>query len=117
MGHFGMPEGVGGVTFIREEGSVSAVLEGTGLKADEYSLLLVDAAGNPFPLCYTKNTSYTENGDGNIQQVTLTLDENEAVRGKMRDYLMVDTYPAARGESVLSKAGHPKGCCGEDLSR
>lgn len=102
-GDFGMPEGVGEVVFSREEGSVSALLEGTRLKAGEhvYSILLVDANGNPLPLYYTKNTSFTENADGTIQRVSLTIDQNETVSGEVKAYLMVDTYPVAQGELLF----------------
>jgi outer membrane protein assembly factor BamB len=63
-----------------------------------YSLFLVDAAsGAPFALYYTKRTTVEADADGNVRAVRVAWDKGE-VRGRVRAWLMVDTYPAASAE-------------------
>lgn len=99
-----MPAGAGRVTFTAGETSASAVIAGGTLRKGDhvYSLLLVDdASGKPLPLYYTKRTVVEAGGGGAVTRVTVSYDRGE-VRGKVRAYYLVDTYPAARGTATVS---------------
>jgi len=99
-----MPRGAGSVTFTAGETSASAAIAGGSLRKGDhvYSLLLVDdATGKPLPLYYTKRTAVEAGGDGAVTRVSVAYERGE-VRGKVRAYYMVDTYPAARGTVNVS---------------
>jgi len=93
-----MPEGVGSVKFTVLPDGVSAALEGSLLLKNEhvYGILLVDErTGSPIPLYYTKRTSVEAGPDGKVARVSIGFD-GVPLKGKVRAFLMVDTYPAAR---------------------
>lgn len=77
----------------------SAALDATLLKKDAhvFSLLLVDeASGSPLPLYYTKRTHVEADASGNVTRISVSWDKGQ-VKGKVRAYLMLDTYPVASG--------------------
>ncbi len=93
------PAGVGTVTFSADATRARADITGSSLPRDRhvYSLVLVDReSGKALPLYYTKNTGVTSAKDGTVTSVYVTYDKGQ-VRGDVKAYLMVDTYPAARG--------------------
>ncbi|MBP7735619.1 MAG: PQQ-binding-like beta-propeller repeat protein [Spirochaetes bacterium] len=93
------PAGAGRVAFAAADTSVSAKVSGGALKkgGHVFSLLLVDdATGKPLPLYYTKRTAVEASADGTVTKVTVSFDPGQ-VKGKVRAYYMVNTYPAARG--------------------
>lgn len=60
-----------------------------------YSLLLVDeASGDPLPLYYSRDTRVERDGAGAVKAVSVSFREGQ-VTGRIRAYLMVDTWPAA----------------------
>jgi outer membrane protein assembly factor BamB len=98
----GPPDWNGAVTFDVADGKVSATLTGGPLPAAEHSVavLLVDSAtGRPVSLDYGLVTTREVAADGSIARVTLTYAANE-VPALVRAYLMVDTYPAGRADSL-----------------
>ena len=83
--------------FAVEAGSAKARLEGGTLAAKDhvYSLLLVDeATGDPLPLYYSRDTQVECDTTGAVTAVSVSFREGQ-VAGKVRAYLMVDTWPAA----------------------
>ena len=96
------PAGVGSVSFAVTPTTVVATLTGSSIKTSDHALgvLLVDAAtGVPLSLGYGLATTRTSNADGTAATVTVTVPAGTA--GAFRAYLMVDTYPAARGDVTL----------------
>jgi hypothetical protein len=94
-----MPSGTGAVSFRVDGNAVVADIAGSSLKKGEhvYSLMLVDeATGNPLALYYTKHTTVEADGSGAVRRVGIRFPKG-AVKGVLRAYLMVDTYPAAKG--------------------
>ena len=89
------PDGIGSISIAQDETRVTADFSGSTLMADEhvYSIMAVDASGNPLPLYYTNNTSITSNPDGTIQSVTLTFDPDEDISTLETVYVLADTYP------------------------
>ncbi len=103
-GNAARPDGIGRTAFTADETSASVVICGGTLRkgAHVYSLFLVDnATGKPLPLYYTKRTMVEAFRDGTVKKVTVTYDRGQ-VRGTVRAYYMVDTYPAARGRVTVS---------------
>ncbi len=97
------PAGTGKASFTAGVTSASAIISGGRLRkgGHVYSLLLVDAkTGRSFPLYYTKRTTVDADSEGRVTKVTVTYNAGE-VKGEVRAYYMVDTYPAARGELRL----------------
>lgn len=98
-----MPEGVGNVNFSAERNKVSAQITGGGLKAGShvYSLVLVDPdTGRALPLYYTRDTVVTPDERGVVKSVSVLFNPGE-VKGKVKAYFMIDTYPAASAEVVV----------------
>jgi outer membrane protein assembly factor BamB len=94
------PEGTGKANFTLDKTSATVTLQnGTLKKGDHvYSLLLVNReTGHSFPLYYTKRTEVKASDDGTVTGVTVRFNEGK-VKGKVRLYYMVDTFPAAMGE-------------------
>ncbi len=99
-GSVNAPAGIGSASFSAGETSASVDIKGGTLKKGEhvYSLVLVnDATGMPFPLYYTKKTVVEANDKGIVTKVTISYNKDE-VKGKIRGYYMVDTYPASRAD-------------------
>jgi len=94
------PMGVGQITTQLDEQEVVAQFTGSTLMADEhvYSILLEDAAGNPLPFYYTKNTSFEANADGTIKSITLKFDKEEDISLIKKILILVDTYPVVSAE-------------------
>ena len=93
------PTGVGTVTFAADATSVTATLAGSTLRAADQALsvLVVDAVtGAPLSLDYGPATTVTAATDGTVQSVRVALG-TRALPASSRVYLMVGTYPAARG--------------------
>ncbi len=102
-GYTTKPDGAGHITFAAGETSASAVISGGTLRkgAHVFSLLLVDdATGKPLPLYYTKRTMVEAGSDGAVKKVTVSYDPGQ-VRGRVRAYYMVDTYPVERGTATV----------------
>ncbi len=100
FGEGAFPSGAGKVSFSLGKDSASAAVTGGTLKKKEhvFSLVLVDAKrGAALPLYYTKRTKVETAADGAVNKVTVSFSKGE-VRGPVRAYYMVDTYPAARGD-------------------
>jgi outer membrane protein assembly factor BamB len=98
------PQGVGGVTFALTERGVEATLEGSALRLDEHSLavLLVDAdSGSPVSLDYGPRMVREADAQGRASRVALPLRPGDVLPARVRAYLMVDAYPAARAELDL----------------
>ncbi|HSV97087.1 MAG TPA: PQQ-binding-like beta-propeller repeat protein [Spirochaetota bacterium] len=98
-GYAAMPAGVGMVAFGVNGNTVQADIKGGTLKKDEhvFSLMLVDdATGNPLALYYTKHTTVESDDRGVVRKIGVRF-PGGSVKGKLRVYYMVDTYPAARG--------------------
>ncbi|NHJ85809.1 MAG: PQQ-like beta-propeller repeat protein [Asgard group archaeon] len=89
-----IPTGIGIPDFTYSSTNVQVILEGSSLKYGEhvYSLLLVDAQGNPLPLYYSANTKINYDEYNTITGVSLTF-KDELVKGDIKVYFMVDTYP------------------------
>ncbi|TAL36667.1 MAG: hypothetical protein EPN93_07525 [Spirochaetes bacterium] len=97
------PAGAGTIEFRAGETSASATVTGGQLKKGDhvFSLLLIDVkTGKAFPLYYTKRTIVEADTAGRVTRVSVEYDAGE-VKGEVRAYYMVDTYPAARGELKL----------------
>jgi outer membrane protein assembly factor BamB len=94
------PQGVGQITTSLDTAEVMAEFSDTSLMANEhvYSILLLDASGNPLPLYYTNNTSIEANQDGTIRAITLKFDKDEDVSAVKSIYVLVDTYPVYTGK-------------------
>jgi hypothetical protein len=98
------PQGVGGVTFALTERGVEATLEDSALRLDEHSLavLLVDAdSGSPVSLDYGPRMVREADEQGRASRVALPLRPGDVLPARVRAYLMVDAYPAARAELDL----------------
>jgi hypothetical protein len=97
------PPGVGTVAFTADAVGVSATLTGSTLRPDAHSvaLLLVDAAsGRPISLDYGFTTARTTTDGGAVETVRVPVTAHQAP-GSLRAYLMVDAYPAARGDVTI----------------
>lgn len=93
------PSGVGEVSFRADFDGVTAELTGSELRPGRHNLglLLIDArTGQPLPLGYSTATGHTVTSAGTLASVRVAFAPGE-VRGAVRAYLMVDTYPAAVG--------------------
>jgi outer membrane protein assembly factor BamB len=96
------PTGVGAAAFSVDAGAVHATLTGSTLKTTEHKLgllLVDDATGKPLALDYGLGTTYTLAADGTAKTVDVALKGKPS--GTFRAYLMVDTYPAARGAVTI----------------
>lgn len=102
-GYADKPEGIGETKFTINSTSASVEITGGKLKKDDhvYSLLLVDEEkGVSFPLYYTKRTKVDTDAGGIVNKVTVSFDKGE-VKGKVKAYYMVDTYPSAKADLSL----------------
>jgi len=100
------PSGVGAVAFSADAAGVTATLTGSSVRPDAHSvaLLLVDAtSGRPISLDYGFTTTRTIAGDGTVATVRVPVTAAQA-GGEVRAYLMVDAYPAARGQVTIPAA-------------
>ncbi len=91
------PGGVGRVGFDVRAGHLEARLAGSALRPARHNLavLAVDAAtGAPLALDYSYGTERETDGAGRVTRVTVPL--GARVPRRIRAYLMVDAYPAAR---------------------
>ena len=94
------PSGVGTVAFTLEDDALVATLSETELKAGahRYAALAISADdGSPLLLDYGPATTVTADDHGLLQQVRVSVDKAKLPE-KMRVCLMVDAYPAAKGE-------------------
>ncbi|TFH38209.1 MAG: hypothetical protein E4G96_10835 [Chrysiogenales bacterium] len=94
-----MPGGVGRITFSADTTrAVAEITGGTLTKGRHvYSLVLVNReTGKALPLYYTKRTAVLSSPYGRVTPVSVAYERGE-VTGTVKAYLMVDTYPAARG--------------------
>lgn len=99
-GFAAMPKDLGDLVFSSDKTSATVNLTKTGLKASDhvYSLLLLNADTlKALPLYYTKKTVVKANADGIVESVQVSFDEKQ-VKGRVKAYLLVDTYPAASAE-------------------
>ena len=97
-----MPKGVGSVIFEYTPTSIKATFKNSSLKKSQhvYSIMVVDATtGNPLPLYYTKRTHVVANNDI-VEKVSIEFDKGQ-VKGKVKAYCIVDTYPLAAMELSL----------------
>ena len=97
------PAGVGTVAFSATASAVTATLTGSSLMLADHvaAVLLIDAAtGDPVTLSYGPATTRTATPDGAIATVSVPIN-GQTVPKQLRVYLMIDTYPAARGDVTL----------------
>jgi len=102
-GYTTLPEGAG--TAVFSAGETSATVDITdgklNIKDHVYSLVLMDdATGKVFPLYYTKRTVVGATPEGIVNKVTVSYEKGE-VKGKIRAYYVVDTYPAIKGDAEV----------------
>ncbi len=91
------PAGVGTVAFSATATAVTATITGSSLLVTDHvaSLLLIDATtGDPVSLSYGISTTRTP-ASGPLATVSIPIPTT--VPSQLRVYLMIDTYPAARG--------------------
>jgi hypothetical protein len=91
--------------FSAGAGSASVSLKDSGLRAGEhvYSLLLTEtSSGYPLALDYTKQTKLAFDPSGQLERVGIEYGKGK-VKGSIRAYLMVDTYPAASARIELGE--------------
>jgi outer membrane protein assembly factor BamB len=96
------PSGVGMVTFSATAAAVTATLTGATLSASDHvaSVLLVDATtGDPVTLSYGPSTTHAP-ASGPLATVSVPI-AGLTIPKQLRCYLMIDTYPAARGMVTL----------------
>ncbi len=96
------PAGVGTVTFSATASAVTATLTGATLLVTDHvaALLLIDATtGNPITLSYGPATTRTP-ASGPLQTVSVPI-TGLTLPSPLRAYLMIDTYPAAKGMVTL----------------
>jgi hypothetical protein len=92
------PAPVGTVSFAREGDDLVAHLAGSTVRAARHSvavLALNARTGAPVPLAYGTGTTRTTDAAGNVDSVRIPLAGHT---GPLRAVLMVDAYPAARGQ-------------------
>jgi len=80
------------------EGSVTVKLSGS-LPSREHliSLLLLDAAGQPFPVNYSQNTTNTRDASGRVTEARLTFKaDHNIVSGAVEVVVIHDLFPVAR---------------------
>ncbi len=93
------PSGLGQVSFALGADSVTATLTGSALKlADHVTtvLLVDDLTGDPVTLGYGLDTTRAAGPGGELTGVTVPF-SGKKLPSRVRAYLMVDTYPAAKG--------------------
>jgi len=100
------PGGLGTVAFGITTSAVTATLTGSTLvQADHVaSVLLLDAtSGAPVGLSYGPITKTTADSSGHLATVTVPLPASPSppLPSSLRAYLMIDTYPAAKGSLTL----------------
>ncbi len=91
-----MPQGAGTVSFEARPTFIKALLKQSRLKKNEhvYSIMVADAEnGNPLPLYYTRRTRVKFVND-TVQEISIEFDKGQ-VKGKVKAYCIVDTYPIA----------------------
>lgn len=91
------PAGIGRVSFEASYDHVTATLADSELRADEHNIgiLLIDPATHrPLALDYMAETTHGTSAGGILTSATLNFRPG-AIRGEVRVYLMIDTYPAA----------------------
>ena len=92
------PAPVGTVSFAREGDHLVARIAGSTVSAARHSvavLALNARTGAPVPLAYGTDTARTTDAAGNVDSVRIPL---AGRTGPLRAVLMVDAYPAARGD-------------------
>jgi hypothetical protein len=97
------PAGVGQVAFASSGGALVATVTGSSLKLADHlaAILAVDSAtGRPVSLGYSLDTTRSADANGMLAKVSLPT-AGHTLPPKARVYLMIDTYPAARGELTL----------------
>lgn len=97
------PNGIGSVTFVAASDKITATFIDSQLRVSEHNigLLLIDpASGRPLPLSYMHAMTHAATPQGMIASATLGITPG-AVRGAVRVYAMVDTYPAAVGAATF----------------
>jgi hypothetical protein len=96
---------VGTVAFSATSSAVTATLTGSTLALADHvaSVLLIDpTTGNPITLSYGIATTRTATSGGMLATVSVPLTGlSLPSQMQIRTYLMVDTYPAARGTVTL----------------
>ncbi|MFO0628362.1 MAG: PQQ-binding-like beta-propeller repeat protein [Polyangiales bacterium] len=95
------PAGLGTPQLSATSTEVRAELTGATLRAaaHNFGLLVLDADGRPLSLDYVRQTRTVAASDGRAERVTLTA--MPPLSGRVRVYLMVDAYPAARATITL----------------
>jgi hypothetical protein len=96
------PAGLGTVTFSATADAVTATLTGTTISASDHvaSVLLVDpTTGDPVTLSYGIATTRSPT-TGPLATVSVPI-TGLTIPKQLRVYLMIDTYPAARGMVTL----------------
>ena len=96
------PAGLGAVAFSATADAVTATLTGSSLAVSDHvaSVLLIDAAtGDPVTLSYGLATTRTP-ASGPLATVSVPI-TGLGLPKLLRAYLMIDTYPAARGMVTL----------------
>jgi hypothetical protein len=86
------------VSFTREGDDLVARIDGPTVSAARHSVavLALDAnTGAPVPLAYGTGTTRITDAAGNVDSVRISLAGHA---GPLRAVLMVDAYPAARGD-------------------
>ncbi|MBE7439966.1 MAG: PQQ-like beta-propeller repeat protein [Spirochaetales bacterium] len=94
------PDQIGQAKITCSDTSASVDIVGGKLKEEEhvFGLLLVDAStGKPIKADYARGMKIGKDSAGNVNKVTVTY-EPGSVKGLVRAYYMVDTYPAYRQE-------------------
>lgn len=102
-GYATKPEGLGEIKFSINDTTAYAELTGSKLKKDDhvYSLVLVDeTSGSALPLYYTKNTTVEADSNNQITKISVSYNKGE-VKGTIKAYVMIDTYPAASESLIL----------------
>ena len=96
------PSGVGTVTFSADTNNVTATLTGATINVQDHvaAVFLVDpSTGDPITLSYGPNTTRTP-ASGPLQTVSVPI-TGLTLPSPLRAYLMIDTYPAAKGMVTL----------------
>ncbi len=96
-------EGVGEAKFSTGAQSVSVTLTGSALPADAhvYSILLTANDGKPLALYYTRDTQVAAGEGGLLQSVTLRWDKQDAPKGTVTAYFLVDNFVAAKQALII----------------
>ncbi|MCG8572811.1 MAG: PQQ-binding-like beta-propeller repeat protein [Spirochaetes bacterium] len=99
------PQNRGNVTIEVGQTSATAFISNSRLKKDAHVwgiLLINSATGQPVAADYARQITVQADERGNVTQVKLDYKKN-LIQGKVRAYLMIDTYPAYRQETEVKK--------------